>query len=362
MKLRPLSVLEETELISDEAVVSGDVIDFAEYRKRMRSRLEQNERHFQDLLNALPGAVYTTDRNGYITYYNQAAAELWGQRPQPGESRWCGSWKLQWPDGTPLPHEECPMALALAQQHAIRGVEAVAERPDGSRVPMIAYPTPLRDEAGRPIGAVNMLLDITERKRFEQEQALLIRELHNRVRNTLASVLSIMNSSAKFARGMEDFERKFAARLEALSQTYSLLTEDRLQRVSFAAILKSELAAFDDGQRHSILLEGPEVYLGPTVAVPLAIGIHELATNAAKYGAFSRKGGEVRVRWGMADQSLWFEWQEANGPEVVISGRTGFGMNLLERMLKLQIGADITVRFYPEGLYLLGVVPLDGID
>jgi PAS domain S-box-containing protein len=115
-------------------------------------------------IEALPAAVYMTDAEGRITFYNEAAAVLWGCRPELGENMFCGSWKLYWPDGTPLPHEECPMAMALRQRRPIRGMEAIAERPDGTRVPFIPYPTPLFDALGRLTGAVNMLVDISDRK------------------------------------------------------------------------------------------------------------------------------------------------------------------------------------------------------
>ena len=125
----------------------------------------------RDAIEALPAAVYMTDAEGRLTFYNEAAAELWGCRPELGESKFCGSWKLYWPDGTSLPHDECPMAMALHQRRPIRGMEAVAERPDGTRVPFIPYPTPLFDESGRLTGAVNMLVDISERKRAEADLA-----------------------------------------------------------------------------------------------------------------------------------------------------------------------------------------------
>jgi PAS domain S-box-containing protein len=135
-----------------------------------------------DLILALPAAIYTTDAQGRITAYNDAAVALWGCRPELGKSEFCGSWKLYWPDGTPLPHDECPMALALEQKRPIRGMEAVAERPDGSRVAFIPYPTPLFDDAGTLVGAVNMLVDISDRKnvenavaRHKDEQAALYR-------------------------------------------------------------------------------------------------------------------------------------------------------------------------------------------
>jgi PAS domain S-box-containing protein len=122
-------------------------------------------------IEAIPAAVYTTDAQGRITFYNEAAAALWGCRPKLGESKFCGSWKLYWPDGTALPHDECPMAMALRQKRPIRGMEAIAERPDGTRVPFVPYPTPLFDESRKLTGAVNMLVDISDRKHAEARLA-----------------------------------------------------------------------------------------------------------------------------------------------------------------------------------------------
>jgi PAS domain S-box-containing protein len=118
------------------------------------------------LLNAIGVAVYTTDANGRINYYNEAAAELWGRRPELGEM-WCGSFRLMWVDGAPMAHDQCPMAVALRESRPIRGVEAMAERPDGSRVVFQPFPTPLYDETGTLTGAINVMVDVTERTRVE---------------------------------------------------------------------------------------------------------------------------------------------------------------------------------------------------
>jgi len=126
-----------------------------------------------ELLQRLPVAVYTTDAEGRITFFNEAAAELWGRRPELGKTEYSGWHKLYSPDGTMVPHDESPMALALKQKRPIRGVEAVAERPDGTRIPFIPYPTPLFDASGALIGAVNILVDISARKRAETVQATL---------------------------------------------------------------------------------------------------------------------------------------------------------------------------------------------
>lgn len=124
--------------------------------------------NFHQVLEALPAAVYVTDAEGRITYYNEAAVDLWGQRPPLGDSLWCGSWRLYWLDGTPMAHDECPMAMAIKQNRAITGMEAIAERPDGSRVRFMPFPKPLHDETGALIGAVNMLVDVTDRRSTEQ--------------------------------------------------------------------------------------------------------------------------------------------------------------------------------------------------
>lgn len=140
--------------------------------KRMDDRLRESERHMRDLLQALPAAVYTTDARGRITFFNKSAVDMAGRTPRVGE-KWCVTWRLYKPDGAPLPHDQCPMAVALKEDRAIRGDEAIAERPDGTRVPFIPYPTPLHDSDGKLIGAINMLVDITERKKAEEDAARL---------------------------------------------------------------------------------------------------------------------------------------------------------------------------------------------
>jgi len=125
------------------------------------------------LLEALPAAIYTTDAEGRITSYNDEAVRFAGREPQLGTDSWCVTWKLYWPDGTPLPHDQCPMAIALREGRPVRGVSAIAERPDGTRVHFMPYPTPIKDACGKVIGAVNMLVDVTEQKRAEEAQARL---------------------------------------------------------------------------------------------------------------------------------------------------------------------------------------------
>ncbi|HKM72647.1 MAG TPA: PAS domain S-box protein, partial [Stellaceae bacterium] len=137
--------------------------------------------HFRDLLDALPAAIYTTDAAGRITFFNQAAIEFSGRTPEIGSDQWCVTWRLYWPDGRPMAHDECPMARALKEDRPIRGGEAVAERPDGTRVPFMACPTPLHDASGRLVGAVNMLVDQTAVKEADEARRRLNETLERRV-------------------------------------------------------------------------------------------------------------------------------------------------------------------------------------
>src|SRR5437773_1113505 len=152
---------------------------------------EANEQRYRDFLEALGVAMYTTDANGRITFFNQAAVQFWGRTPQLGEE-WCGSWRLFWPDGRPMPHDECPMAIALRENRAPRGYEAIAERPDGSRVSFMPYPTPLRDPDGTLVGAVNVLVDVTERTRAESALRTAAEELRlsNEVKDEFLGLVS----------------------------------------------------------------------------------------------------------------------------------------------------------------------------
>jgi PAS domain S-box-containing protein len=122
---------------------------------------------YRNLVNALSAAVYTTDLEGRITLFNEPAAAMWGRRPKIGEDLWCGSWKIYNTDGTVLPHDQCPMAVALRERRSVRGEEIVVERPDGTRAFVLPHPEPLSDDSGQIVGAVNLLVDITERRTMQ---------------------------------------------------------------------------------------------------------------------------------------------------------------------------------------------------
>jgi PAS domain S-box-containing protein len=348
----------QAQAAAGKATAESNVVPIAGTRRAQAA--PDQERRLSGLLDALPTAVYTTDSAGRITYYNEAATALWGRRPTLGTTKWSGAWKLYWPDGTPMAPKDSPMALAVKERRPVRDMEVTAERPDGTRVPVLPSPTPLFDETGKLTGAVNMLLDISERKQAEDRETLLIRELHHRVKNTLATVQAIMGATARASTTIDDFKTALIGRIGALARTH-LLIADEYRVVSFADLLHGELDAFDDGQGR-ITLSGPPVTLANQLAISIGMAVHELTTNAAKYGALSLAGGKVEVQWRLTieanGRTLDFDWTESSGPAVTAPARSGFGTRLLDLILPGQIHAVARTHYAPDGARVHLTVPL----
>jgi len=189
---------------------------------------------------------------------------------------------------------------------------------------------------------------LAKAQRTAERQHLLIRELHHRVKNSLATVQALLGATARSTNSVEAFYHSFAGRLAALGKTHTLLTEDYWQTASVREMLRTELEPYDDGSGHRIVLSGPSLELSADLAIPTGMAIHELATNAVTHGALSVPGGRVAVVWDVerdedGRRMLCLEWAERDGPPVEPPSRRGFGSTLLERVLPAQCSAEVAL-------------------
>jgi len=314
------------------------------------------------LFDAVPLAVYTTDAEGRITYYNQAAADFWGRRPELFHQKWCGSLKLFHPGGIPLPHEDCPMAVSLKYGMPLRGSEAIAERPDGTRVPFAALPTPLRDGEGRVTGAINVLIDISERKRSEERQRALLSVLNHRVKNTLATVQALASQTIR-GRGIKrDVRAKFVERLFALSRAHDILTREGWDSADLLSMIEDVLAPYHG----RIELHGKTMRISPKATIALSMVLHELAANAARHGALSVLTGKVTLSWaieaGKRGMNMILSWRETGGPPVAEPERRGFGLRLVERSIVQELCGNADIAFAPTGVLCILSFPVGSED
>lgn len=314
--------------------------------------VKEREIRLQQVLDALPAAVYTTDATGKVTYFNPAAEALAGRTPNIGADEWCVSWRLRDSEGNPLRLEDCPMAVALKENRPVRGVQAFAERPDGSLVPFSPYPTPLYDASGVLSGAVNMLIDLTDQKAREAHIEFIMRELSHRSKNLLAIVQAIAVRSIRNSERFEDFELKFLARIQSMARAHDIMVRNQWAGASIREIIDIEVTTYDDDQLKRIAVRGESIMLSATAAQNVGLAVHELATNATKYGALSTETGQVELSWRVDGEHLHFEWQEVGG-RMPKHDSIGFGTEMLRGIFK-----DAVFDFKPSGLRFTGVMTL----
>jgi two-component sensor histidine kinase len=209
----------------------------------------------------------------------------------------------------------------------------------------------MRNSRGEITAASKIARNISERRRAEAQRVLLMAELNHRVKNTLATVISIARQSFT---GPEISEARaaFDARIRGLAQTNSRLADGNWESVPLETLFADEFAPYRQGGADNVSLEGPLVELSPRCALTLCLAIHELVTNAAKYGALSVDAGSVHVRWSIdaGDHTLEIEWRESGGPHVSPPRRSGFGRLLLERALEADLKSEVQADFDPRGL------------
>lgn len=329
--------------------LQNEIVD----RREAETALRASEQRYRTLFELGPVGVYSCDASGLIVNFNRRAAELWGRAPaleDPGD-RYCGSFRLFDPAGARVPLDQCPMADVLSGNvPAVSDQEVHIERPDGSRVTVVVNIRPLTDDSGKIVGAVNCFYDITDRKHAEERQRFLMNELAHRGKNLLAVVQALASRSLSGKRPLAEERDALSQRIQALARSQSSLVTGGFEGAAVAEIVRLECESFAD----HITAAGPAVVLIRRVAQTFTFALHELATNAAKYGALAQPGGQIAIAWSVegagATARFRFQWREQGGPRVAPPTRTGFGRLLLESAVAQDFGDRPVLRFEPTGL------------
>jgi PAS domain S-box-containing protein len=215
---------------------------------------------------------------------------------------------------------------------------------------------------GQPLSMAGVSIDVTDRKRAEEHRTLLAEELNHRVKNSMATMQSIAHQTLRNAASLEDAHRTLDARLQSLATAHDVLTRESWVGAPLGEIADRAFQPFRGGPKQRFLVDGPEIWLPPRLTLAFTMALHELATNAAKYGALSNDQGRVIVRWVVTDDSrggrLALRWEEVGGPPVVIPLRRGFGSRLIERALAAEMSGTARIEYRPQGVVFTLEAPM----
>lgn len=310
-----------------------------------RRHAQEIEKHLASMIASSNDAIMGIDLDMKITSWNAAAEKLYGYSQDEVVGR---SVLMLVPDGR---QEEEPRILTEVRAgRFVEPYEKQRRRKDGRLVEVLLSVSPIRDANGRVIGASKTAHDITARKDAERLKSILVNELHHRVKNVLATVTAIARQTLGRDKANHEEVEAFTSRLASLSRAQDLLVHADWQHADLKAVMQQALSPYPVD---AIQIGGPSVPLPPRAVVSLSLALHELATNAAKYGALSAPGGQVSISWQfepLADNRLRIVWEERGGPEVAPPRRRGFGSTLIERLLSAELKGETKFVYEKSGV------------
>ncbi|MEW6450841.1 MAG: PAS domain S-box protein [Pseudomonadota bacterium] len=305
-------------------------------------------------------AIVSKDLNGTIRTWNKGAERVFGYSAAEAIGQ---SIMLIIPEDRR--NEEAHVIARIRAGERIDHYETIRRRKDGSMVDISLSVSPIADGDGNIVGASKIARDITDRRRAERQRQVLVGELNHRVKNTLATVQSIASQTFRGPGEPGELLRSFEGRLFALSRAHDQLSRESWEAADLHATLEGIFAPYGTGEKERIRLIGEPVRLSPQAVVAFAMVLHELATNAAKYGALSRPRGAVEVKWNVSNSglppSLEMVWQETGGPPVKPPKRAGFGSRFIDRAVSQELNGKAEVAYDSGGLRCRIEVPLPSL-
>jgi PAS domain S-box-containing protein len=311
--------------------------------------------YLASVVDSCEDAIISKDLNGMILSWNRGAERLFGYRVDEAVGK---------PITILIPpdrlDEEVSIIKRIRRGERIYPFETIRRRKNGSLIDISLTVSPVRDGQGAIIGASKVARDITGRKRAQEQKDIILLEMKHRIKNTLATIQAIANQTLRSVSAEE--RMAFAGRLQSLGSAYDLLTAEKWDRAPLVDVIGTVLQPFQEEHRERFLIEGPgDLFLDSKKSLALAMTLHELATNAVKYGALSNMSGRISVEWKVSEPlRLELRWKERGGPPVVQPERRGFGSRLIEQSLTGDSGKTL-VTYSPRGLECVIEIALEDV-
>jgi PAS domain S-box-containing protein len=322
------------------------------------AELRDSENRMRAIVNTVADGIITIDDKGIVENLNPAAGRIFGYSPEEILGR---NIKMLMSEPYRREHDGyLTNYLATGQARIIGlGREVAGQRKDGSIFPVELAVSEMTVTGRRMFTGV--VRDITERKRAEERQKLLVAELDHRVKNVLVRVAAIVTETCEGSSSMDNFIKAIGGRIQSMAAAHALLSKGRWHGVGIADLIRDQLAPYTT--RRNVTIQGPDVMLAAATTQAVAMVVHELATNAVKFGALSRPGGRVSIDWGTPSggdgaADLMVEWRETGGPPVSKPTQSGFGTSLIGELISHELGGTVNLAFDPDGVCCRMSLPL----